>query len=148
MTMPQRTASDETQIRQLMEQWVTALHAKDLHTLLSCYAPDVLAFDIVPPLQYQGVDAYRKSFEAWFASVQGPIDYATRDLHITIGDAVAFGHSLNRVRSTQTTGKTTESWVRVTVGLRKLAGTWKITHEHVSVPYDVETSQASLDLTP
>jgi uncharacterized protein (TIGR02246 family) len=148
MTTQQRIASDETQIRQLIEQWVMALHAKDLHTLLSCYAPDVLAFDIVPPLQYQGVDAYRKSFEAWFALVQGPIDYATRDLRLTVCAELAFGHSLNRVRSTRTTGETTETWVRVTVGLRKLEGTWRITHEHVSVPYDVETSQASLDLTP
>jgi len=148
MTTQQHTASDETQIRQLIEQWGKAVSAKDLTTLLSHYAPDILTFDIVPPLQSQGIDAYRKNFEAWFASVQGPIAYETRDLRLTIGDAVAFGHSLNRVRSTQTTGKTTETWVRVTVGFRKIEGTWKITHEHVSVPCDMETSQASLDLMP
>jgi uncharacterized protein (TIGR02246 family) len=148
MTAQQRTASDETQIRQLIEQWGKALYAKDLPTLLSFYAPDILTFDIVPPLQAQGIDAYRKNFEAWFASVQGLIAYETHDLRLTVGEGVAFGHSLNRVRSTRTSGETTETWVRVTVGLRKLEGTWKITHEHVSVPCDMETSQASLDLTP
>ena len=148
MATQQSTASDEAQIRQLIEQWEHALHAKDLNTLMSYYAPDILTFDILPPLQYQGVDAYRKNFEAWFAAVQGPIEYETRDLRIVTGEEVAFCHSLNRVRSTRTTGETTETWVRVTVGFRKIEGTWKITHEHVSVPCDMETSHASLDLQP
>jgi ketosteroid isomerase-like protein len=80
--------------------------------------------------------------------VQGPIDSETRDLRLTIGDEVAFCHSLNQVRSTRITGETTATWVRVTVGFRKMEGTWRITHEHVSVPCDMETSHASLDLTP
>jgi uncharacterized protein (TIGR02246 family) len=148
MTTQQSKASEEVQIRQLLDQWGKALRAKDLNTLMSYYAPDILTFDIVPPLYYQGVDAYRKNFEVWFASVQGPIDYETRDLRLTIGDEVAFCHSLNQVRSTRITGETTATWVRVTVGFRKMEGTWRITHEHVSVPCDMETSHASLDLTP
>jgi uncharacterized protein (TIGR02246 family) len=148
MTTHQSTASDEAQIRQLIAQWGQALHAKDLNTLMSYYAPDILTFDILPPLQYQEIDAYRKNFEAWFTSVQGPLEYETRDLRITTGEDVAFCHSLNRVRSTMTTGETTQTWVRVTVGFRKIEGTWRITHEHVSVPCDLETSHALLDLTP
>ena len=148
MATQQSTASDEAQIRQLIEQWGQALHAKDLKTLMSYYAPDILTFDILPPLQYQGINAYRKNFEAWFAAVQGPIEYETRDLRIVTSAEVAFCHSLNRVRSTRTTGEHTATWVRVTVGFRKIEGTWRITHEHVSVPCDMETSQALLDLQP
>jgi uncharacterized protein (TIGR02246 family) len=148
MTAPKSEASDEAQIRQLLEQWGQALHTKDLHTLMSYYAPDILTFDILPPLQYQGIDTYRKNFEAWFAAVQGPIEYETRDLRLTIGEEVAFCHSLNRVRSTRPSDEHTETWVRVTVGLRKIEGTWRITHEHVSVPCDMETSQALLHLQP
>jgi uncharacterized protein (TIGR02246 family) len=148
MATQQSTAHDEAQIRQLIEQWGQALYAKDLDTLMSYYAPDILTFDILPPLQYQGVDAYRKNFEAWFAAVQGPIEYETHDLRIVTGEEVAFCHSLNRVRSTRTTGETAETWVRVTVGFRKIGGTWRITHEHVSVPCDMETSHALLDLQP
>jgi uncharacterized protein (TIGR02246 family) len=148
MTTQNSPASDAVQIRQLIEQWTQALHAKDINTLMSYYAPDILTFDILPPLQYQGVDAYRKNFEAWFAAVHGPIEYETRDLRITTGSEVAFCHSLNRVRSTMTTGETSETWVRVTVGFQKVEGLWKITHEHVSVPCDMETARASLDLQP
>ena len=48
MTTPQTSASDEAQLRQLLEQWIQALHAKDLNTLMSYYAPDILTFDILP----------------------------------------------------------------------------------------------------
>jgi uncharacterized protein (TIGR02246 family) len=148
MTTQHSKASDEAQIRQCIEQWMQALHAKNLNTLMSYYTPDILTFDILPPLQYQGIEAYRKNFEAWFAAVQGRIEYEIGDLRITTGDEVAFCHSLNRVRSTRTTGERTETWVRVTVGFRKMEGLWMITHEYVSVPCDMETSQASLDLQP
>jgi uncharacterized protein (TIGR02246 family) len=148
MTTTHTKARDEAQIRQLIDQWTQALHAKDLNTLMSYYAPDILTFDILPPLHYQGINAYRKNFEAWFAAVQGPIEYETRDLRITTGEDVAFCHSLNRVKSTRVTGETSETWVRVTVGFRKMEGTWRITHEHVSVPCDMEMSHALLDLQP
>jgi uncharacterized protein (TIGR02246 family) len=148
MTTAASATREEAQIRQLIEHWVKALHTKDLNTLISYYAPDILAFDIVPPLQCQGIDAYRRNFETWFSAVQGPIDHEIRDVRITAGEDVAFCHSVSRVRSTKITGETTETWVRVTVGLRKIAGQWKITHEHVSVPIDMETNQALLDLQP
>jgi ketosteroid isomerase-like protein len=38
-----------------------------------------------------------------------------------------------------------EEW---TNAVRKIGGQWKVTHEHLSVPYDMETGKASLDLKP
>ncbi|MCY1428568.1 hypothetical protein D9M71_444580 [compost metagenome] len=34
------------------------------------------------------------------------------------------------------------------VCLRKIGGTWMVTHEHLSVPINMETYQAALDLKP
>jgi hypothetical protein len=42
MTTTHTKARDEAQIRQLIDQWTQALHAKDLNTLMSYYAPDIL----------------------------------------------------------------------------------------------------------
>jgi ketosteroid isomerase-like protein len=39
-------------------------------------------------------------------------------------------------------------WWRTTVCFRKLDGKWMVTHEHNSVPFDVESGKASLDLKP
>ena len=125
---------DDAQIRECIDASAGAIRAKDLNALMAHYAPDVVTFDLMP-LQSQGVDAYRKNFEAWFASVQGPIDYETHDLRLTTRDDVAFCHYLGRVKSTRATGEKTDYWVRVTAGLQKMNGEWMVTHEHVSVPF-------------
>jgi ketosteroid isomerase-like protein len=61
---------------------------------------------------------------------------------------VAFCHSLNGINATKTDGGKVDMWVRATGGLRKVDGTWKVTHLHSSVPFDVESGKASLDLKP
>ena len=139
---------EDSQIRQRMDALAQALRAKDINELMAYYAPDIVTFDLRPPLQVQGVDAYRKNFEAWFASVQGPIDYETRDLRITIRDDVAFCHYLTHIKSTRMSGEKADYWVRVTSGFQKMNGQWMVTHEHVSVPFNLATMQAALDLQP
>ena len=142
-------ATDEAHIRRLIDNWAEALRAKDINGLMAHYTPDILVFDLAPPLQYVGIDAYRKNFEEWFASFQGPIGYEIRGLSVTTGDDVAFSRSLNRISGTRTSGENTDVWVRATVGFRKVEGTWKVTHEHVSVPFYMEPPyKASLDLKP
>ena len=37
---------------------------------------------------------------------------------------------------------------RATVCFRKLDGEWTVTHAHTSVPFDMETWRAALDLEP
>jgi ketosteroid isomerase-like protein len=116
---------------------------------MSHYAPDILLFDLAPPLQYKGADAYRKNWEEWFATWQGPIGYEIHNLSITAGDGVAFSHSLNRIRGTRTSGEKTDVWVRATACRRKINGKWLITHEHVSVPFYMDGSyRAAVDLKP
>jgi ketosteroid isomerase-like protein len=62
---------------------------------------------------------------------------------------VAFCHSLNRSSGTRTNGEETDVWVRATVCLRKIGDRWTVTHEHVSVPFEMEPPyKASLDLRP
>ena len=72
--MPTSGAStaDDTQVRKRLDTLAQALRAKDIDALMAHYAPDMVTFDVRPPLQVQSADAYRKNFEAWFASVQGP----------------------------------------------------------------------------
>jgi uncharacterized protein (TIGR02246 family) len=149
MTPKSSITSDGAQIRERIDQWAKALRAKDVDRLMSHYAPDMLLFDLAPPLQYRGADAYRKSLEEWFSTFRGPVGYEIRDLSIMAGDDVAFCHSLNRISGTRTNGEKTDVWVRATVGFRKIDGKWMLTHEHVSVPFYMDGSdKAALDLKP
>ena len=149
MTTRNARAIDETEIRQLMDGWARALRAKDVNGVMSHHAPDILSFDLAPPLQYSGADVYRKSLEEWFLTFRGPVGYDIRDLRITAGEDVAFCHSLNRISGARTNGEETDVWVRATVCFRKIGGQWMATHEHLSVPFEMEPPfKASLDLKP
>lgn len=116
---------------------------------MSIYAPDVVSFDIEPPLQHVGAEAKRKNWERVFAAYECPLGYEVRELTITVGEDVAFAHSLNRLSGTLRNGaKTTGFWVRATTCFRKLNGRWAIAHDHVSVPFDMSTGTALVNLEP
>jgi uncharacterized protein (TIGR02246 family) len=137
-------ARDDTEIRGSIDAWAQALRAKNIRELMAHYAPDMVTFDLMP-LQMQGADAYRKNFEAWFAAVEGPIDYEIHDLRTTRSDDVAFSHYVSRVKTTRTTGEKTDYRVRVTMGFQKINGRWMVTHEHVSMPFiNREALQAAI----
>jgi uncharacterized protein (TIGR02246 family) len=148
MTTETNKATDEAQIRQLVDNWVKTVSAKDINKLMSYYAEDILLFDIMPPLEHRGASAYRKNWEECFPYFQGPIGYEIRDLNITTDSEVAFSHSLNRISGTTTDGEEIDNWLRVTVCYRKIDGKWMVTHEHVSVPIDMQTNKALFDLKP
>lgn len=148
MATESNKASDEAQIRKLMDDQAKAVRAKDIGGSMSNYAPDILSFDVVNTLQKIGLEACRQRAEEWFSSFQGPIGYEIRDLKITVGDDVTFCHSLNRVNATRTDGGSVDMWWRATVCYRKFGGKWMITHEHSSVPFDVTSGSTSLDRKP
>lgn len=148
MTTANSRTVAETQIRELIDDRVKAVQTKDVNASISSLVPDILSFDVVNPLQYIGSNASRKRAEQWFASFQGPMGYEIRDLSITAGDDVAFSHGLSHVSATIKDGGQLDMWWRTTVCFRKLDGKWMVTHEHNSVPFDVESGKASLDLKP
>ena len=146
-------ATEEAKIRQRIDKLVEALHTMDLEGVMSLYAPDIVSFDIVPPLRHVGAKAKEKNWAEAFAMFQRPLGYEIRDLTLTLGDDVAFGHSLNRVSGTLKNGNRTDFWLRWTACFRKacfwkIGGNWLIAHDQVSVPIDPESGRALLNLEP
>jgi PhnB protein len=111
------------------------------------HASGFIQFSLAPPLISTGADA--KGLEAWFSTWQGPIGYEIRALNITAGEDVAFCHGLTRLSGTKRDGEKSDIWFRHTPCFRKIAGEWKITHEHESVPFYMDGSlKAAVDLKP
>jgi uncharacterized protein (TIGR02246 family) len=148
MTTAKHRTEDEAAIRELVNGFVQAIRARDTQGVMSAFAPDVVSFDLGPPLQHGGGEPFMKRWQELFASYRDSIDYEVRDLSITVGDDVAFSHSLNRTRGTLQSGQTSDRWLRWTAGYRKTNGKWLIVHEQVSVPVDVRSGKAVLDLKP
>src|SRR5579859_4310391 len=142
MTVEEHKNNDEAAIKRVIERYIAAIGAKDLDGIVSIYTPDLVSFDVVPPLQYVGAETFRNHWEEIFSSLPGPINSEMADLSITVGDKVAFTHSFIRLSATLPTGQQIGNWVRWTACWRKIAGQWLMGHEHVSVPVDMQTSRA------
>jgi uncharacterized protein (TIGR02246 family) len=148
VTTEEIMTTNEAEIRELIDGSVRAISARDIDGVMSVYAPELVAFDVVPPLQYEGAGAFRKVWQGLFELFQDPIQYEIRDLSITAGEDVAFSHSFNRLNGTMKNGNKTAIWVRSTVCFRKTNGTWRIVHVQASVPVDLASGKAVLDLKP
>jgi uncharacterized protein (TIGR02246 family) len=141
-------AIDEADIRRRIDHCAKALHTMDLEGVMAIYAPDIVSFDIVPPLRHVGAEAKRQQWVDAFAMYEPPLGYEFRDVTVTVGDDVAFADSLNWISGTLQTGQRSEFWVRWTACFRKIDGNWLIAHDHVSVPVDFGSGRALLDLEP
>ena len=65
------------------------------------------------------------------------LDEAKRQSPVTAGDTVAFATALLRCGSKEELAKDSAPRLRLTIGLRKIDGAWKIAHEHHSFPLDL-----------
>jgi ketosteroid isomerase-like protein len=143
MTTTSTPTAEEEQIRSVVADRAAAMRDRDAGRFVAHYAPQIVKFDLPPPLVYAGAEARdAQALRAWFASHPGgPIDYQIRDLTVTAGGEVAFCHSLVQLGGAL--------WFRSTLGLRKIGGKWRITHEHNSTPFYMDGSdKAALDLHP
>jgi ketosteroid isomerase-like protein len=141
-------ATIQSEVGALLEHRSVAMRMKDIDQLMSLYAPDIVYFDLVPPLQYAGSAALRERFLQWFEAWEGPITIETHDLHISASGDIAAAHMLLRASGTRKNGQEVGYWVRTTNGCQRSDRGWLITHEHVSLPVDFESESAVMDLVP
>lgn len=127
-------ATNEAEIRDLIEGWARAVRAGKLDQIIANHSRDILMFDLPQPPQLKGIEAYEKSWEEFFQWFKGSGVFDLRDLKVTAGDDVAFATSMIRCRGTEDDGSAAELGVRLTIGLQKQDGRWTITHEHHSEP--------------
>jgi uncharacterized protein (TIGR02246 family) len=146
--MEDAMASTESEIRTLLESWSAAARAKDVDRLMSLYSPDIVYFDVVPPLQFTGSDAVRANFLRWFESFESAIGQEIRDPHILVSGDIAVAYMLIRASGTLKDGREVGYWVRATVSCKRSDQRWLITHEHISLPFDFERGSVAMDLVP
>ncbi|SNR27788.1 YybH family protein [Actinomadura mexicana] len=146
--MPTQREIDEAEIRRLVGTIVEGIRAKDLKALERVYAADVVSFDVEPPLQHVGIAAKLKNWTNVFTFFQ-EVAYEVRDLTVTAGDDVAFGHCFGRLSGTLGNGTATNGmWVRATFCFRKTDDAWLIAHDQASVPFDMASGKGVVDLVP
>ena len=76
----------------------------------------------------------------------GNITFEFRDLAVEVSDNLAVCHALNHFKMAN--GESVDMWMRWTSAMKKIDGKWLVIHEHTSVPSEMETGKALVDLKP
>jgi ketosteroid isomerase-like protein len=141
---------DEAEIRGLIEERAAAIRDRDAARAVATLAPDIVAFELAPPLALAAGQARDEpALAAWLDGWEGAPAIEIRDLHIEAAGEVAWSRSLNRLHGKLKDGREVDMWMRSTLGFRKVDGAWKIAHGHSSVPFLMDGSyRAALDLVP
>ena len=119
----------DDEVRQALAEWAAAVREADVDRAVAGRSEDVVLFDVVPPAEVRGLDAYRASWEQFWAA-QGRGQFDVSRLTVVAGDDVAFAHGFITIGAAGTEGFA----IRLTVGLRRDGDRWLVLHEHHSPP--------------
>ena len=135
--MPSRIAkSEEIRIKSLLEAWADAVRRHDVPGILAHHEPDMVMFDLPPPLECRGIEAYERTWDLFFRYHKPGTAFDFQELAVTAGEKVAFAVAIMRCGPNSSSNPADKDGFlfRLTVGLRKVDTDWRITHEHHSVP--------------
>jgi uncharacterized protein (TIGR02246 family) len=151
-TSPARAAATDAEILAVLDEHAAAHAARDVQRMIAPYTDDAVRYTLAPPLK-QGRDTpygTSEGLRAWLATFDGPVLIDYHDPVVTADGDVAFVHTLTRMTATPAGATDSFSfWFRSTYGLRRIGGTWRITHQHESTPFHMDGSfRAATDLLP
>jgi uncharacterized protein (TIGR02246 family) len=131
--------ADKAAIQALEDTYNEGFNSKDVDKVMSAYLPgkELFVFDVIPPLEYRGSDAYRKDFQELFAMFPGPIKNIITEQTIHVAGSLAYGHNIQTAEFTGKDGRKVKMVVRATDIYRKVHGKWLIVEEHNSVPVNL-----------
>ena len=166
MTAQNTITTPEAQIRQLIADQQRAICTKDVDQIMARYAAEAIVFDVKPPFQTKGKAAIRQVWVECLPHFPDAFAIETQDLKIIVNDSLVNDSLVNDslVNDSSNNGLAAahwlfrftgeedhpamQMWMRVTAVCQKNQGNWQILHEHISVPFAPETSQAVLTLNP
>ncbi len=126
--------NDDAQIHALIERWAKAVREENRAAIRADHDPDILMFDVPPPLLSRGLDAYMVTWETFFSRSEKPVAFDFHDVKVTCGQDVAFATAIGKCVDIDPNGKREALEFRLTMGLRKIDGEWRVMHEHHSLP--------------
>jgi uncharacterized protein (TIGR02246 family) len=136
--------TDADAILAVLEAYRTTVHARDADAFASLFDEDIRVFDMWGRWSHEGIAAWHAMAVDWFGSLGDEgVRVDVDDVQTTVGDDVAVLHAFMTFTGLSAEGEELRSLNnRLTWGLRKTAdGTWKVVHEHTSVPIEPETGE-------
>ncbi|MFC0237139.1 YybH family protein [Fictibacillus phosphorivorans] len=140
-----------SKVQDVLENYKSAVYEKDVDQFLSTYAADVHIYDCWGNWECKGISSWRENVVMWFNSLSEDGNLLKVDINeVTIEEntSVAFVHcAVSFVAYSEQSGeKLRQMTNRFTFGLKKVNESWVITHEHSSLPIDMNTGKGIFNL--
>jgi uncharacterized protein (TIGR02246 family) len=130
-------SDDEVEIRALIERWARAVREEDRVGIRADHDSDILMFDVPPPFLSRGLDAYMATWETFFSAAERPVAFDFHDVEVSCGEDVGFATAVGQCVNIDKSGRREPLEFRLTMGLRKIGGRWRVMHEHHFAACDV-----------
>ncbi|AIY04598.1 hypothetical protein Plano_0633 [Planococcus sp. PAMC 21323] len=129
----------------VLTNYQKAVYEKDVDKFLLSYAEEIHIFDCWGKWEYNGIAAWKKVVVEWFSGLEEEMLLKVEfyDDFVEESGDLAFAHSAVSYTAVDMTGKEVRSMKnRFTFVMKKKQDSWKIIHEHSSLPINPENEQA------
>lgn len=137
-------------VKEVLENYKSAIYEKNVERFLSAYASDVHIYDCWEKWECNGISQWTESVQNWFNGLNEEgcfLKVGFEDLFIEENASLAFVHCAVTFAAYNESGeKLRQMTNRFTFGLRKENESWTITHEHSSLPISMETGEGIFNL--
>jgi len=134
MDRARSSSQEDLAVRNVVESWAAAVRRRDYEGILKNHSADIVMFDVPPPFQSKGIEAYKKTWDLFFSCTSDPVIFDITAMTIFADGSVAFVIANMHCTEPGLQGERVELEFRLTIGLQKIDGQWTIVHEHHSVP--------------
>lgn len=138
-------------VQEVLETYKKAVNERDSGRFLKMYASDVHIYDCWGSWECKGIDAWRDNVCGWFNDLKENGDVlkvSVEDVVMEDNTNLAFVHCAVTYAAYKegTDEKLRQMTNRFTFGLKRVNGSWLITHEHSSLPINMEDGKGMFNL--
>lgn len=125
----------------VLKDWDRAVCSLDLHEIIAHCSADVSLFDV--STQMSGIAAYQQLWERDLAYLRTDLRVFRDHLNVHAAKDLAFVSCYSKVDVESGAPTPDIPWCRTTLCFRKKRHQWKIVHQHISMPVDLQSGQAA-----
>lgn len=128
------------EIIDLLHEWDIAIAGLDIEHALRLCVPEVRFFDL--STEVHGLEAYEEKWNLYKPYMLHGITIQRHDVTIHVERNLAFIHGyvkLSPEHAEKIQSLPAVKWCRTSLCLKKEQGQWKMVHQHISVPVEIQT---------
>jgi ketosteroid isomerase-like protein len=102
----------ENEIKQVIEKRVSAIKDRNVQNEISNYFKNVISYDVVGNLKYEGVDAIKNRLSEWLSTLDKIIDFEVTDIKLNSTSKIANCSRLNHINAKTVDGNKLDMYSR------------------------------------